>query len=291
MYANKVNDGQNDGGFNVERENLAFVNRKYDEIVEYWLLCMKNEKEINIPIETVGLYEKTNIDFIRIILDYTYRNKEELNEHIQRMANQYIRLGWPLSYFIRGLQLFRHVLLELLLEEKKQQEKEIDVKTLLVEIEKWINPIIVNLVNEYAGSWESQVSSQQLALKELSAPVIPVFDKISVMPLIGTIDEERAQLMMENLLEGVMTYRSEVVLIDVTGVPVIDTMVAHHIIHVSQAVRLVGAKCILVGIRPEIAQTITNLGIDLSEVQTKGTLEKGIQLALTIQKKKIIEVE
>lgn len=111
------------------------------------------------------------------------------------------------------------------------------------------------------------------------------------MPLVGTIDTERAKKIMENLLNGVVKHRSQVVLIDITGVPVVDTMVAHHIIQASEAVRLVGAKCLLVGIRPEIAQTIVNLGIDLSQVTTKNTLQKGIQTALEMTNRKIVSLE
>ena len=111
------------------------------------------------------------------------------------------------------------------------------------------------------------------------------------MPLVGTIDTDRAKKIMENLLNGVVKHRSQVVLIDITGVPVVDTMVAHHIIQASEAVRLVGAKCLLVGIRPEIAQTIVNLGIDLSQVTTKNTLQKGIQTALEMTNRKIVSLE
>lgn len=108
-----------------------------------------------------------------------------------------------------------------------------------------------------------------MALQELSAPLIPVLDGVTIMPLVGTIDTDRAKLIMENLLDGVIKHRADVVLIDITGVPVVDTMVAHHIIQAAEAVRLIGATCILVGIRPEIAQTIVNLGIDLSKFPTK----------------------
>ena len=121
---------------------------------------------------------------------------------------------------------------------------------------------------------------QRIALQELSASLIPVFEKISVMPLVGTIDTERAKLIMENLLEGVVKQRAEVVLLDITGVPVVDTMVAHHIIQAADAVRLVGAKCMLVGIRPEIAQTIVTLGINLNDFTTTSTLQRGMQEAL-----------
>ena len=111
------------------------------------------------------------------------------------------------------------------------------------------------------------------------------------MPLVGTIDTERAKLIMENLLNGVVKHRAEVVLIDITGVPVVDTMVAHHIIQAADAVRLVGAKCMLVGIRPEIAQTIVNLGINLNQVITTSTLRKGIEQALEITNRKIVKLE
>jgi rsbT co-antagonist protein RsbR len=132
---------------------------------------------------------------------------------------------------------------------------------------------------------------QKVALQELSAPLIPVFDKITVMPLVGTIDTDRAKKIMENLLQGVVKHRSEVVLIDITGVPVVDTMVAHHIIQAAEAVRLVGAKCLLVGIRPEIAQTIVNLGINLNEIITKNSLKKGVEFALEMTERKIVDIE
>src|SRR6185437_1124644 len=101
----------------------------------------------------------------------------------------------------------------------------------------------------------------------------------------------RAKLIMENLLTGVVKHRADVVLIDITGVPVVDTMVAHHIIQAADAVRLVGARCMIVGIRPEIAQTIVNLGIDLSQVTTTSTLRKGIGEALAFTNRKIVTLE
>ncbi|WP_369693605.1 STAS domain-containing protein [Lentibacillus sp. CBA3610] len=102
---------------------------------------------------------------------------------------------------------------------------------------------------------------------------------------------ERAKLIMENLLDGVIKHNSEVVLIDITGVPVVDTMVAHHIVQAADAVRLVGATCILVGIRPEIAQTIVNLGIDLGKFPTKSSLRKGFLKALELTNRRIIDTK
>ncbi len=157
-------------------------------------------------------------------------------------------------------------------------------------VDDWVEPIIKQLVREYSGSWEHTVSLQRLALQELSAPLIPVMENITIMPLIGTIDTERAKLIMENLLDGVIKNNAEVVLIDITGVPVVDTMVAHHIIQAAEAVRLIGATCILVGIRPEIAQTIVNLGIDLSKFPTKSSLRKGFNTALKLTNRDIVSL-
>src|SRR5699024_7676916 len=155
----------------------------------------------------------------------------------------------------------------------------------------WINPLRESIIEEYSTKWERTDILQKIALQELSASLIPVFDKISVMPLVGTIDTERAKLIMENLLEGVVKQRAEVVLLDITGVPVVDTMVAHHIIQAADAVRLVGAKCMLVGIRPEIAQTIVTLGINLTDFSTTSTLRRGMQKALEMTGRTIVEEE
>ena len=156
---------------------------------------------------------------------------------------------------------------------------------------KWISPLRESIIDAYAVEWERTVKLQRIALQELSASLIPVFEKISVMPLVGTIDTERAKLIMENILEGVVKQRAEVVLLDITGVPVVDTMVAHHIIQAADAVRLIGAKCMLVGIRPEIAQTIVALGIELKDFTTTSTLQRGMQEALKLTNRKIVEVE
>src|SRR5699024_9185931 len=120
------------------------------------------------------------------------------------------------------------VLLEFYFKEKEHTGHD-SLSRLMKSINAWIEPIIHKLVSGYSGNWERSVSLQRIALKELSTPLIPIMDKITVMPLIGTIDTGRAKLIMENLLEGVIKHNSEVVLMDITGVPVVDTMVAHHI--------------------------------------------------------------
>lgn len=265
------------------------IETKRKVISENWLKEVEEvRKEDSLKNISDFVYTSTNKEFVEIILSAIGHDRELFDEQLSNFSGRLIQVGWPLSYLTRGLQTFRKVILNTIQQEEKAGEANFDV---YYEVGSWIDQIINTLVNEYSGSWENTVFLQKMALKELSAPLIPVFDQISVMPLIGTIDTERAKLIMENLLEGVIEHRSEVVLIDITGVPVVDTMVANHIIQASEAVRLVGAECILVGIRPEIAQTIVTLGIDLRNFPTKSTLKKGIETALEKTQKKIVYLE
>jgi anti-anti-sigma regulatory factor/HAMP domain-containing protein len=129
---------------------------------------------------------------------------------------------------------------------------------------------------EQARLQEAIIRMQATALAELSTPLIPITDQILVMPLIGALDTSRTQQILETLLRGVEASRAQVAIIDVTGVPVVDTQVAKALIHATQAVRLLGAQVALTGIRPEVAQALVGLGVDLQEVITQSTLQTGI---------------
>ncbi|AXI08040.1 RsbR protein [Oceanobacillus zhaokaii] len=260
-----------------------------DEIVQMWLEKLDSLKRDEFKTTTSDeLFESTNREFVNVIFT-SIKQRGSLIE-IVTFSEKLITLGWPLSYITDGLQIFRRVTIDFILSKSDQVDTNF-FSEVLASVDEWVEPIIHQLVNEYTGSWEHILSIQRIALQELSAPLIPVTDGITIMPLIGTIDTERAKLIMENLLEGVIKHNSEVVLIDITGVPVVDTMVAHHIIQAAEAVRLVGANCILVGIRPEIAQTIVNLGIDLTNLPTKSSLKKGFISALEITNRKVINLK
>jgi rsbT co-antagonist protein RsbR len=134
------------------------------------------------------------------------------------------------------------------------------------------------------------IKKQQEAISELSTPVIPLLDNILIVPLIGTIDTTRANQIMENILYGITKRNAEIVIIDITGVHIVDSTVAQHLIKSYQASGLLGAKSILVGMRPEVAQTIVQLDIDFEEVETRNTLAQGIEYALQLQGKRIVDV-
>ncbi|HEX4808047.1 MAG TPA: STAS domain-containing protein [Bryobacteraceae bacterium] len=127
---------------------------------------------------------------------------------------------------------------------------------------------------------EEIIRRQQQELLELSTPVVRLWDNILALPLIGTLDSARTQIVMQNLLEAVVSHSAAIAIIDITGVPTVDTLVAQHLLKTVAAARLMGADCIISGIRPQIAQTIIHLGVDLSDVVTKATLADAFQLAL-----------
>jgi rsbT co-antagonist protein RsbR len=132
----------------------------------------------------------------------------------------------------------------------------------------------------YLKSREEVIRRQQEDMLELSTPVVKLWDGILALPLIGTLDSARTQIVMESLLQAIVQTNSRVAIIDITGVPTVDTVVAQHLLKTVTAARLMGADCIISGVRPQIAQTIVHLGINLLDVTTKATLSDAFGLAL-----------
>jgi rsbT co-antagonist protein RsbR len=132
----------------------------------------------------------------------------------------------------------------------------------------------------YQKSREEVIRRQQEELLELSTPVVKLWEGILALPIIGTLDSARTQVVMESLLQAIVQTNSRVAIIDITGVPTVDTIVAQHLLKTVTAARLMGADCIISGVRPQIAQTIVHLGINLLDVTTKATLSAAFKVAL-----------
>src|SRR6185295_4074710 len=128
---------------------------------------------------------------------------------------------------------------------------------------------------------EEVITRQQEEMMELSTPVVQLWHGVLALPLIGTLDSARTQVVMESLLQAIVDTGSSIAIIDITGVPVVDTLVAQHLLKTVAAARLMGADCIISGIRPQIAQTIVHLGVEINDVITKATLADAFKIALT----------
>src|SRR6202050_2817220 len=138
----------------------------------------------------------------------------------------------------------------------------------------------MHTVSAFQRAREELITRQQEEMLELSTPVVKLWDGILAVPMIGTLDSARTQVVMESLLQKIVETGSEIAIIDITGVPTVDTLVAQHLLKTVTALRLMGAECIISGIRPQIAQTIVHLGVDLQGVVTKANLADALAVAL-----------
>jgi rsbT co-antagonist protein RsbR len=142
----------------------------------------------------------------------------------------------------------------------------------------------------FQKSREEVILRQQREITELSTPVVKLWDGVLALPVIGTLDSERTQVVMENLLQHIVDESAEIAIIDITGVPTVDTLTAQHLLKTVSAARLMGADCIISGIRPQIAQTIVHLGVDLNVV-SKATLADAFAIALKRTNRAVVKVK
>ncbi|MDV6167016.1 STAS domain-containing protein [Flavobacterium sp. DG1-102-2] len=183
---------------------------------------------------------------------------------------------------------FKEALLEILSKDVSDPAKLYEDS---LKISKIIDNMAILTFEGYIKGREDVISRQTDEITEISTPVIRVWDGVVALPIIGTLDSARTQVVMENLLQQIVETGSTIAILDISGVPAVDSLVAQHLIKTVSATRLLGAECIISGIRPEIAQIVVHLGIDLSNIITKSTLASALQTAfnmlqLEVHKKK-----
>jgi rsbT co-antagonist protein RsbR len=142
-------------------------------------------------------------------------------------------------------------------------------------------------IDTYIAAYLETMTRHQAAIRELSTPVIKVYDRVLLLPIVGTVDTQRAHQIMETVLVQVVEQQAKVMILDIAGVPVVDTKVADHILKTTAAVQLLGAQTILTGISASVARTVVQLGLEITRMHTRSKLSEGIELALSIVGKKI----
>jgi len=151
-----------------------------------------------------------------------------------------------------------------------------------MKVNKLIDSFSMTTFETFIKGREEVILRQTDEITEISTPVIRVWDGILALPIIGTLDSARTQVVMENLLQEIVATGSGIAILDISGVPAVDSLVAQHLIKTVSATRLMGAECIISGIRPEIAQTVVHLGIDLSSIITKASLASALRYAFAL---------
>lgn len=207
------------------------------------------------------------------ISQYLSRVRDETRE----LAGRGVRFGTVATWLTRLVPFFYGRLVEAYGEDRARLLRALNGLNRLV------GAIFSVAGAEYAEMRESLLEQEhRRILRELSVPVVPVWEGVLVVPLVGVLDSTRAREMMQTLLEAVVRQRARVVILDITGVPAVDTQVADHLIRTVKATRLLGARSVLVGIRPAIAQTLVRLGVDLESVHTEADLQSGLQYAFRV---------
>jgi rsbT co-antagonist protein RsbR len=202
---------------------------------------------------------------------------EALQAYARNLSERIIPRGVETHEVVGIVLLLRDVLARSLF--AKYHEDFTKLNRILDAYEPAANRIAITVAVGFVQERERIIREQQEAIRELSTPVLQVRERLLILPIIGVIDPQRARQLTEQLLRGIRTNRAKVVVLDITGVPYIDSPVANHLVQTVEAARLLGAIVIVTGLSPEIAQTLVNIGVDLGKMNTVGDLQGGIEEA------------
>ncbi|MFE2156961.1 STAS domain-containing protein [Streptomyces lydicus] len=271
----------------ARRRISSALRAEADDIADRWVQLQLDRGALGKQVSEVELREEAD-DLVAALtsgldsdipVENLVATHQELRQAVSELSLRRARAGAPPT----GTSLAVLYLKEALLEAVQRQTRDGD--------ELFTSALLVNRLLDTAGalSFETYVEGreeiirrQSRQLLEVSTPVVRLWRHVLAVPLIGTLDTARTQVVMENLLQAIQENEAQIAIIDITGVPTVDTAVAQHLLQTVNAVRLMGADCVISGIRPPIAQTIAQLGIDLSTILTRATLADALTAAVRL---------
>jgi len=270
----------------------SLLSERREQVLDAWMGAQDNKlesragrtSEANVRAECTALLDALELavagDYSTDVKSVDVKSVEysEVTQLVNAMSKDRARQGYSPTETAIAVFSLKDALLGVL------EEVLADQPALLVTELKSMNALVDDLglqtFEAYVAGREEVIVSQQQSMLALSTPVVKLWDGIVALPLIGTLDSERTQTVMENLLVAIVDTESQVAIIDITGVVTVDTSVAQNLLKTVAATRLMGADCIISGIRPQIAQTMVFLGVELGDVVTKATLADAFRVAL-----------
>jgi rsbT co-antagonist protein RsbR len=264
----------------------AFAERWTQEITEglYELIMKHPESRAFFPDEaTLSRVKRLQNAYFLHLFSGTY-DLNYVRDRL-RVGAAHERIGMPPKLYLGAYRRYLALIHEKLLDHFKGDKVE-SVKALAT-IRKIIFFDMALAFDTYIAAYLETMTRHQAAIRELSTPVIKVYDRILLLPIVGTVDTQRANQIMETVLVQVVEQQAKVIILDIAGVPVVDTKVADHILQTTAAVQLLGAQTVLTGISASVARTVIQLGVEITRVETRAKLSEGIELALSIVGKKI----
>ena len=265
------------------------VERHIDHMVDkfYELLLAHPETQIFFPDDaTVRRVKRLQRDYFLGM--FSGKIDAQYVENRLRVGAAHERIGLAPKWYLGAFRRYIRLLLDILSAEMGDSE---EMRNAFASVLKLIFFDMGLAIDAYILARDDALERHQDALRELSTPVIRVHDGVLLLPLVGTVDSMRAEQVMETVLTRVVEEHASVLILDIAGVPVVDTQVAEHLIKTTEAVRLLGAQTILTGISAHVARTVVQLGVDISIMHTRSRLAEGIELALGIVGKRIASVE
>lgn len=261
-----------------------------NDILADWIKAQLDSQRS--PMTRMGLVREAEVrelckNFLRVFiqglqnnpnLDTRSREWNELKDLMSTFSRDHALQGYTPSETANFIFLLKKPLLTRIGQELAKNSD--DLYQAIWAANEWIDALGLTTMEYFQKGREELINRQQQEMLELSTPVVKLWDGILALPVIGTLDSARAQAVMESLLTTIMETGSKIAIIDITGVPTVDTVVAQHLMKTVAAARLMGADCIISGIRPQIAQTIVHLAIDLGGISTKATLADAFRLAM-----------
>jgi len=264
----------------------SFADRCTHEITEglYELIMRHPESRTFFPDEaTLARVKRMQNAYFLHLFSGTY-DLNYVRDRL-RVGAAHERIGMPPKLYVGAYRRYLALIHERLLQHFKGNEEE-SAKALST-IRKIIFFDMALAIDTYIAAYLETVTRHQAAIRELSTPVIKVYDRILLLPIVGTVDTQRANQIMETVLTQVVEQQARVIIIDIAGVPVVDTKVANHLLQTTAAVQLLGAQTILTGISASVARTVIQLGVEITRMETRSKLSEGIEVALDIIGKKV----